>query len=252
MYHFDVKIISRRKGQSVVAVIAYRSGKKLYDRYYGEFHDFTKKGGIVHSWIILPPNAPEKYSGRETLWNEVEQNEKRRDSRLAREVEIALPVELTTLEEKIRLVERYVIANFVERGMIADISLHDKGDGNPHAHILLTTREVDPDGFGLKNRDWDKRANVTTWRKEWENELNHEYERKGIEKRVDHESYAVQGISLIPKIHLGHQVKKLERNGIETDRGNEYRAIIESRERAEQERQRKKERQQRRRRERER
>jgi len=230
MYHLDIRYFSRRRGQSVVAAASYRSGQRLYDRYYGETHDFTAKGGIVHNTILLPLNAPPEYSDRETLWNAVEYAEKRRDARLAREVECAIPTELTTLEEQIRLVERYVNTNFVEKGMIADVAIEDKDNGNPHFHCLLTTRNVSESGFGSKNRDWDKREYLEQWRREWANIQNHELERRGLEP-VSHESYAVQDfgrtIERKPNIHLGHQVQKLEQIGIETDRMIEYREIIE-------------------------
>ena len=229
IYHLDVRYFSRRRGQAIISAAAYRSGERLKDHYYGESHDFTIKGGIVHTMILLPDNAPPEYSDRATLWNAVEHAEKRRDSRLAREVEAALPAELT-LAENIRLVEQYVMANFVDEGMIADIAVHDKGDGKPHFHCLLTTREVRPDGFGQKNRKWDKRSNVERWRREWASLQNHELERRGLEP-VSHESYAVQDFELsverIPNIHLGPQVLKLDRIGIETDRMREYRNIIE-------------------------
>lgn len=231
MYHLNVRYFSRRRGQSAVAAASYRSGQRLYDRYYGELHDFTVKGGIVHTMILLPENAPPEFSDRETLWNSVEHAEKYRNSRLAREVEAALPTELT-LEEQVRMTERYVTANFVDKGMIADVAIHDKGDGNPHVHILLTTREVGFDGFNpKKNREWDKRENVNEWRREWANVQNREFARKGLEIELDHESYAVQDfdreIERRPTIHLGHQVKKLDRMGRETDRMNEYREIAE-------------------------
>jgi len=241
MYHLSVKYFSRRKGQSIVAAAAYRSGDRLNDRYYGVTHDFTVKGGIVYTNILLPAGASEKLSEREILWNAVEQSEKRRDARLAREVEGALPADLA-LAEHIQMVERYVTANFTALGMIADIAIHDKGTGNPHMHILLTTRTVDSDGFGLKNREWDKRENVTLWRREWANMQNREFERKGLEKRVNHESYIVQDSKREPTIHLGYRVKELERSGIETDRGNENHRIIQEREEQERQYQRKRER----------
>jgi ATP-dependent exoDNAse (exonuclease V) alpha subunit len=235
LFHFDVGYFSRGRGQSIVAAAAYRSGQRLYDHYYGEPHDFTNKGGIIRSWILLPPNAPPEYGDRESLWNAVEFREdkstRKGEARLAREVEGALPVELKTLDERIRLVERYVNANFVSRGMIADITIEDKGNGNPHFHCLLTTRNITPDGFGLKNRAWDKKEIFNQWRREWADEQNREYERLGIDKKVSHESYAAQDLGCKverkPGIHLGPQVIRLDQIGIETDRMKKYREIIE-------------------------
>jgi ATP-dependent exoDNAse (exonuclease V), alpha subunit - helicase superfamily I member len=229
MYHIAVKYCSRRKGQSAGAVASYRSGQRLEDHYYGEVHDFTNKGGIVHSWIQLPLNAPLEYFNRETLWNAVEHAEKRRDARLAREVEGALPKELK-LDEHIRIVEEYVASNFVGDGMCADISIHDNGNGNPHFHCLLTTRNVSEDGFGNKNREWNKREHLERWRREWAKIQNRELEQRGLEP-VSHECYAVQdfgcAIERTPTIHRGRQAQKLDRVGIETDRMKEYREIVE-------------------------
>ena len=225
MYHLSVKYVSRRKGQSVVAAAAYRSGERLYDERYGQTYDFTKKVGIIHREILLPPDAPRAFSDRAMLWNEVERSEKRCDSRLTREVEIALPSELTT-QERIQLAKEYAENSFVKLGMCADVAVHDKGCGNPHAHILLTTHRVQKDGFEVKERGWDKKQNVEHWRKAWADIQNHIYEQKGIKQRVSHESHAARGIAREPTIHLGYLTKELEREGIETERSNRYRAIV--------------------------
>lgn len=224
LYSLSVKNFSRGKGHAVVAAAAYRSGQKLYDHYYGELYDYTDKSGVVYNQTFLPQTAPEEFSDRETLWNEVERTENRGNSRLAKEVRVALPIELE-LEEQIRLVKGYVTASFVDRGMCADVSIHDNGDGNPHAHISLTTRPVNVVGFnGNKNRSWD--TLIVQWRREWADALNREHERKGL-GRVSHESYAVQGIDREPTLHLGHRATELERKGIHTDRGDENRVIVE-------------------------
>lgn len=142
IYHCSIKIISRAGGRSAVASAAYRSGEKLYNDETGIIHDFNRKGGVIMNEIILPVNAPMRYMNREILWNEVQQIEKRSDAQFAREVEVALPVEMTR-DEQIECVRNYINENFVSVGMIADWALHDKGDGNPHAHIMLTMRGVD-------------------------------------------------------------------------------------------------------------
>lgn len=142
IYHCSIKIISRAGGRSAVASAAYRAGEKLHNDETGLTHDFTNKGGVIMNEIMLPDNAPERFRDRETLWNEVQKVEKRSDAQFAREVEVALPKELSR-EEQIACVRAYVMENFVGKGMIADWALHDKGDGNPHAHILLTLRGVD-------------------------------------------------------------------------------------------------------------
>ena len=142
IYHCSIKIISRAGGRSAVASAAYRSGKKLYNDETGMTHDFTRKGGVIMSEIILPPNAPKRYENREVLWNEVQQIEKRSDAQFAREIEVALPAEMNR-DEQIECVRSYIEDNFISEGMIADWALHDKGDGNPHAHIMLTLRGID-------------------------------------------------------------------------------------------------------------
>ena len=142
IYHCSIKIISRAGGRSAVASAAYRSGEKLYNDETGLIHDFTNKGGVIMNEIILPENAPDRYKDREILWNEVQKIEKRSDAQFAREVEVALPIEMTR-EQQIECVRAYIKENFVDKGMIADWALHDKNDGNPHAHIMLTVRGLD-------------------------------------------------------------------------------------------------------------
>ena len=142
IYHCSIKIISRSSGRSAVASAAYRSGEKLLNDETGIVHDFTSKGGVVMNEILLPAHAPSAYRNRQVLWNEVQKTEKRSDAQLAREVEVAFPAEMDR-EEQIECVRDYIQENFVSKGMIADWALHDKGDGNPHAHIMLTVRGFD-------------------------------------------------------------------------------------------------------------
>lgn len=150
IYHCSIKIISRSGGRSAVASAAYRSGEKLYNEETGLMHDFSQKGGVVYTEILLPENAPDRFRDRQTLWNEVQKVEKRSDAQFAREVEVAFPVEMNR-EEQISCLHSYVSKNFVSKGMIADIAIHDKGDGNPHAHILLTVRAFD------EQKRWSKK-----------------------------------------------------------------------------------------------
>ena len=145
IYHCSIKIIGRSDGKSAVASSAYRSGEKLTDDRTGLIHDFTKKRGVVFTEVSLPAHAPPEYADRNVLWNAVEKAEKKSNAQLAREIEVALPKELSR-ECQIEIVRRYVQENFVSVGMCADWALHDKGDGNPHAHIMLTMRGIKPDG----------------------------------------------------------------------------------------------------------
>ncbi|ESE28826.1 MobA/MobL family protein [Eubacterium brachy ATCC 33089] len=252
IYHLCIKIISRGKGKSAVAASAYRSGEKIKNEYDGIVHDFTRKGGIAHTEILLPQNAPQEFSDRGTLWNSVEKIEKSKNSQLAREIEIALPKELDR-EKQINLVRDYVKENFVKVGMCADIALHDKGDGNPHAHILLTMRPLNEDTtWGAKSKkeyildengekvklkngnyktrkintvDWNEQDKAEHWRKAWADITNKYLEENSIQEKVDHRSYRRQGIEQIPTIHLGVSATQMEKKGIATDRGNINREI---------------------------
>ena len=252
IYHLSIKIISRGKGKSAVAASAYRSGEKIKNEYDGIVHDFTRKGGIAHTEILLPQNAPQEFSDRGTLWNSVEKIEKSKNSQLAREIEIALPKELNR-EKQIELVREYVKENFVKVGMCADIALHDKNDGNPHAHILLTMRPLNEDKtWGAKSKkeyildengekvklkngnyktrkintvDWKEQDKAEEWRKTWADITNKYLEENSIQEKVDHRSYQRQGIEEIPTIHLGVSASQMEKKGIATDRGNINREI---------------------------
>ena len=252
IYHLCIKIISRGKGKSAVAASAYRSGEKIKNEYDGIVHDFTRKGGIAHTEILLPQNAPQEFSDRGTLWNSVEKIEKSKNSQLAREIEIALPKELDR-EKQIELVREYVKENFVDVGMCADIALHDRNDGNPHAHILLTMRPLNEDTtWGAKSKkeyildengekvklkngnyktrkintvDWNEQDKAEHWRKAWADITNKYLEENSIQEKVDHRSYQRQGIEQIPTIHLGVSATQMEKKGIATDRGNINREI---------------------------
>ena len=252
IYHLCIKIISRGKGKSAVAASAYRSGEKIKNEYDGIVHDFTRKGGIAHTEILLPQNAPQEFSDRGTLWNSVEKIEKSKNSQLAREIEVALPKELDR-EKQINLVREYVKENFVEVGMCADIALHDKNDGNPHCHILLTMRPLNEDTtWGAKSKkeyildengekvklkngnyktrkintvDWNEQDKAEHWRKAWADITNKYLEENSIHDKVDHRSYQRQGIEQIPTIHLGVSATQMEKKGIATDRGNINREI---------------------------
>ena len=252
IYHCSIKIVSRGKGKSAVAAAAYRSGEKLTNEWDGLTHDYTKKGGVVHSEILLPAHAPPAFSDRSTLWNSVELSEKSNNAQLAREVEIALPVELSG-EEQTRLVREYCSSQFVSKGMIADFNLHDTGGGNPHAHILLTMRPLDERGAWLpkskkeyvldengekirlpsgryKTRkvdlvDWNNRENAEVWRRAWADLANEFLERNDCPERIDHRSYERQGTEQIPTVHVGVSATQMEKKGIVTERGELNRNI---------------------------
>lgn len=255
--HFDVQVISRGGGHrrrsavgasayrsgtkvaalavagmlstsSVVASAAYRSGETLYDQQADRVFDYTRKEDVLHQEILTPQNAPVWAADRQLLWNRVEASEKRKDAQLARDIIAALPRELNT-EQQIALVREFVQSQFVSQGMIADIAIHDKeasdGGRQPHTHIMLTMRDVSPDGFGKKNREWNKRTHVTGWRQAWEEITNRHLAAAGREERLSLRSYKEQGIDKTPGEHMGYDAWHLEQKGTETGKGDRNRAI---------------------------
>ena len=188
-------MISRSQGRSVTAASAYRVAERIEDRRTGLTFDYAAKGGVDHTEILAPDHAPDWVHDRSELWNRVEESETRKNSQVAREVRVALPDELTHAQ-RVALVRDYTQAQFVDRGMVADIALHAPGregdERNHHAHILLTTREVDTEGFTTKNRDWNKVEVLEGWREAWARDSNAALERAGIEDRVDHRTLVAQ------------------------------------------------------------
>jgi len=239
---------------SAVGASAYRSGEILKNEYDGITHDFTRKRGIVHTEILLPPHAPPDFADRSTLWNAVEKIEKAKNSQLAREIEVALPVELDR-EKQIQLVREYVQANFVSDGMCADIAIHDKKNGNPHAHIMLTMRPLEQSGeWGAKSKkeyildkngqriklkngsfktrkvdltDWNDKDKAELWRQAWADVTNRYLAGQNIPQRIDHRSYERQGVEQIPTVHMGVAATQMERRGIVTEKGGKNRQIRE-------------------------
>jgi len=230
IYHLSVKVISRSAGRSAVAAAAYRSAGRLHDERIDRTHDFTNKGGVVHSEVLLPEGAPEHLSDREQLWNAVEASEKRKDAQLSREVEFAIPREMNQ-EQGIALARDFVEREFVERGMIADLNVHwDVGaDGlaKPHAHVMLTMREVNDDGFGAKARDWNRTELVEHWRERWAEHVNERLAELDIDARIDHRSLEAQGTDLEPQDKIGPAASRMEGRGLEAERIDEHRAIAE-------------------------
>jgi Ti-type conjugative transfer relaxase TraA len=228
IYHFSAKMIGRGAGRSAVAAAAYRAAERLHDERLGRAHDFTNKAGVVHSEVMLPQGAPERLRDRATLWNEVEAVEKRKDAQLAREVEFAIPREMSQ-EQGIALAREFVEREFVDRGMIADLNIHwdigADGEAKPHAHVMLTLREVGGEGFGAKVREWNATALLQHWRSTWASHVNDRCAELGIEARIDHRSYADQGISLEPQHKIGATAARREAKGEEAERAGDHRAI---------------------------
>lgn len=244
LYHFHVGQIKRSAGRSAVECAAYRAGERLYSEYYGLVSDYTHKGGVVHTEIMLPPHAPREYADRQTLWNAVEEAEHNKNAQLAYSFDIALQNEFS-LDENIALAQKFLLDNFVSRGMVADFAVHqpDKGGGiaNPHFHVMCPIRPLNSDGtWGAKQRrvyredgkfdavpttDWGKPETLEAWREAWAAMCNAKFEEKGMTCRIDHRSYKRQGIEHLPTVHEGVAVRQMEARGILTDKGEHNRWI---------------------------
>ena len=231
-----------------MASAAYRSGEKLYSEYYGEYSDYTKKGGVLLTEILLPPNAPAEYSDRQTLWNAVENAERGKKAQLAYSFDIALQNEFS-LEENIALARQFLLEQFVSRGMIVDFAVHDPDKSeidNPHFHFLCPIRplkedgswdakqhrvyELDaqgnriPDGKGgykfnaVATTDWGTPETLEHWREQWAVINNAMFEKKNLSCRIDHRSYERQGLDILPTVHEGPAVRQMEARGIKTEK----------------------------------
>jgi Ti-type conjugative transfer relaxase TraA len=229
IYHLHVKVIGRKCGSSAVASAAYRSASRLRDDRLGRSHDFSAKRGVVHSEVMLPENAPEAWKDRERLWNDVEALEIRKDAQLAREVEFALPREMTE-RQGIELARDFVRSEFVDRGMIADLNVHwdmaEDGMLKPHAHVMLTMRSVDENGFGPKVREWNRTELLERWRERWAELANERLAELDVDARIDHRSLEAQGIVLEPQSQIGAPAHRIEGEGVEAaDRADMHREI---------------------------
>lgn len=217
IYHFSAQVASRSAGRSAVAMAAYRSGDHLEDERTGETK-FYRRDAKPESLIIAPEHSPEWIYNRNRLWNEVEKGEKRKDAQLCREINVALPKEFSS-EVQNKLLSAYCQREFVDRGMIADVAIHRDDDNNPHAHVMLTMREIGPEGFGKKVREWNERELIEKWREAWAQDVNQIFEKDNRPERIDHRSLEAQGINRLPSIHEGPTVREMEQRGKRTDRG---------------------------------
>ena len=223
--HHDIKIVQRSNRQSAVAAAAYQSGERLFSEYDQKQKYYAEKRGIVHTEIMLPPHAPPEYADRNTLWNAAEAIEKQWNSQLARRIVLAIPREIPP-EQHADLLRDYCREFFVSKGMIADFAIHDKEDGNPHAHILLTMRAMDETGKWLsKSRkvyDLDEngeriRLPSGNWKSHKEDTVDWNDQKYGEMWR--------QGLDKIPTVHMGPAVSQMEKRGIQTNIGNLNRDI---------------------------
>ena len=252
LYHFHVTQIKRSAGQSAVAAAAYRSGEKLHSEYYGEDSDYTRKGGVICSEILLPAHAPPSFFDRETLWNAVEKAERGKNAQLAYSFDIALQNEFS-MQENIDLARQFLLEQFVSRGMLVDFAVHspdkeDHGIQNPHFHVMCPIRPIEPNGkWGNKQRreyvldedgnrirdeagnyvfnavpttDWGNPETLEAWRQTWADLCNAKFAEKGLDCRIDHRSFERQGVEQIPTQHEGPTVRAMEAKGIRTDKGD--------------------------------
>ena len=228
IYHFSAKVVSRANGSSAIASAAYRSASELHDDRLNRDHDFSNKAGVIHSEVMLPQGAPEHLNDRATLWNEVEAGEKRKDAQLAREVEFSIPREMNE-KQGVQLARDFVKKQFVDRGMVADLNVHwDKakdGTPKPHAHVMMTMRDVGPEGFGKKNRDWNSTELLKDWREAWSAHVNERMAELGLEGRIDHRSYEAQGIALEPQHKIGPAASRRPEQGLEAERIEDHTRI---------------------------
>ena len=251
LFHLSVTQTKRSAGQSAIASAAYRAGERLYSEYYGEYSDYTRKGGVICSDILLPSHAPPEYADRQTLWNAVEKVERGKNAQLAYSFDIALQNEFS-LEENIALARQFLLENFVSRGMVVDFAVHqpDREDGgipNPHFHVLCPIRPIEQNGkWGLKQRrvyeldedgnrirdadgkfvfnavpttDWGSPETLEHWREAWAELCNAKFAEKGLDVRIDHRNYERQGVELLPTVHEGATVRAMEKKGIRTEKG---------------------------------
>lgn len=212
IFHMSAQTISRSKGHSSVAAAAYRHGEKMTDEHTGEIHDYSKKKGVSDSVVLIPEGADKRFLKPEYLFNTIEKHEKRKDAQLAREFNIALPVEMTD-EQKKALAIDFCNENFVKNGMIADIAFHKLDSDNPHFHVMLTTRKLTPDGagFGQKVREWNSKEQLQEWRKSWADTANEHLQAAGIDARIDHRSLKDQKAELdaLPSPTLEQQAQAI-------------------------------------------
>ena len=252
IYHMQAKVVSRGSGRSAVAASAYMSCSRMYNDYDGIQHDYTRKQGLIYQEVMLPPMAPLEWNDREQLWNAVEENEKTKDSRLAREFVVALPVELDK-DSNISLLQDFIKKNFVDMGMCADFAIHNTDGHNPHAHILLTVRPLNENGtwqyktekeylcikdgeekgyeridkhpkssrYGRQNpisEQWNSDEQLCIWRANWADAVNKMLARNQINATINHRSFADQGITEQPTIHEGYIAQNMEKKGMIADR----------------------------------
>ncbi|TVT74631.1 MAG: hypothetical protein FHP92_12885 [Denitromonas halophila] len=249
IYHCSIKPISRSKGRSAAAAAAYRAGEMIADMRTGETHDYSRKRGVAHAEIVTPPGCAWQPT-RAELWNTAEHAERRRDACVAREHEVALPLELSDAQ-RLDLTRAYAADLAARHGCAVDFAIHEPRRDAPadqqnwHAHVLCTTRVVEGQGLGQKcdreRAGRDRRADLAAERQRWATLCNEHLAAVGLPQRIDHRSLADQGVDQRPTQHQGPQAAAIERSGRQprrrrqrADRDSHQRAPVPRAERAEQ------------------
>ncbi|MFK8201417.1 MobQ family relaxase, partial [Leuconostoc mesenteroides] len=238
IFHMNFSNISAGNGRSAIASASYRSGEKLHSDMEGKNY-FYARDVMPETYILAPDNAPDWVNNREILWNEVEKKDRRSNARYAKEFNVALPVELSEIEQK-ELLLKYVQNTFVNVGMVADVAIHRDHPDNPHAHVMLTNRPFNEDGtWGIKSKkeyildeygnktytgtskypkskkiwlvDWDKKGKVEQWRKDWAKAVNRVFEQKNMPDRISEKTLDEQGIDGVATQHVGVNGQRPER-----------------------------------------
>ena len=192
IFHLDFKIVKRSEGRSSVAKAAYHARCRITDERTGDTYDYSRRTDLCGHFILAPVNAPEHIVKDSTaLWNEVERVERQQNGQTARYFDVAIPAELNN-DDKKKLVLEYCQKNFVDKGMIADIAFHDLDSDNPHAHVMLTLKTIDKNGFGKKERSWNDRKMSVLWRESWASMANSYLAAAGSSERIDHRSLQAQ------------------------------------------------------------
>jgi hypothetical protein len=232
IFHLTTKVFSRGKGQSAIAAAAYRSGETLRDEQTGEQKSYqTRSARIAFEGVFAPADAPEWARQRNELWNQAERTETRKDARLAREIEVALPHELTD-QQREYLVKDFVREAFVRKGYVVDVAIHapdrQSDERNHHAHILIAERRIGADGFAAtKDPIMNKRETLEGWREQFAHLTNRHLERHGHDARVDHRTLEAQGIDREPTVHVGYAGMEIDARGGQSDRMQALRDIME-------------------------
>lgn len=230
VYRCEARVVGRSGGRSATAAAAYRAGERIHDARTGDVHDYARRSGVLWSDILAPENAPDWMRDRAQLWNAVEAAERRKDAQLAREFILSLPHELNDAQ-RAELLREFVAEQFVARGMVADVSLHAphrQGDErNHHAHVMLTMRSLLGEGFGPKQREWNRTEQLEQWREAWAAYQNRALERAGSQERVDSRSLKDRGIEREAEPKIGPEANEMERKGRASERGDLRREVWE-------------------------